>query len=39
LAHRKRGVEVGAASLLQLCVLAILLARSGNPVSMSEMVD
>ena len=33
------GVEVDAGSRMQRSVLALLLARGGNPVSMSEMLD
>lgn len=33
------GIEVDAGSRLQRCLLALLLARGGNPVSMSEIVD
>jgi len=32
-------IEVDAGSRLQRCLLALLLARGGNPVSMSEIVD
>jgi hypothetical protein len=32
------GGEMRVGSRLQRCVLAVLLARGGNPVSMSEMV-
>jgi DNA-binding SARP family transcriptional activator len=33
------GIEVETGSPLQRCLLALLLARGGNPVSMSEIVD
>ncbi|MFD8723506.1 BTAD domain-containing putative transcriptional regulator [Streptomyces sp. NPDC059629] len=33
------GVEVDAGSRMQRCALALLLARAGNPVNMSEMIN